>query len=113
MFPLTILFIRVVYIFTVFFHSLSLSAVRYLIVFVQFAMNCRSDPRLSWSCIWILLTTAQEVQAEVIDVNLQKTSTQTVRSGSDFEIPGIVAAVNESFEVGHKFDNDEGFTTNM
>ena len=78
---------------------------RYLTVFVRFAMNCRSNPRLSWSCIWLLLTTAQEAQSDVTDVSLQKTSTQTITEGSDFNIPSIGAITNESLEVG---DNEGG-----
>ena len=78
---------------------------RYLTVFVRFAMNCRSNPLLSWSCIWLLLTTAQEAQSDDTDVSLQKTSTQTITEGPDFNIPSIVAITNESLEVG---DNEGG-----
>ena len=86
-------------------------AVRYLIIFVQFAMDCRKNPRLSWSCIWLLLTTAQEAQADVTDASSHKTSgMQAMAKGSDFDIPGIIAEVNDSCQVDNTVDNDEGVT---
>ena len=75
---------------------------------MRFVLDFRDNPHLSWSCVWLLFTTVQDVQAEVTNVNLQTTSTQAVTKGSDFEVPGIGEFVNdiESFEVEDKTDDD-------
>ena len=62
-------------------------------------MDFRSNPRFSCRCLFLLMTTAQEVQGDANDVNLQGASTQTVTSGSYFEIHAAVTAVNECFDV--------------
>ncbi len=65
-------------------------------------MDFRNNPRFSWSCLLQLITTAQEVQADVQGVNLQQASSNTVTKGSDFEMPTAAAAVNDccDFEIG-------------
>lgn len=45
------------------------------------------------------MTTAQEVQGDANDVNLQGASAPTVTSGSDFEIHTATTAVNECFDI--------------
>jgi len=62
-------------------------------------MDFRKNPRFSWHCLFLLITTAQEVQGDVSDGNLQGASTQAVTSGSDFEIHTAVTAVNECIDI--------------
>ena len=53
------------------------------------------------------MTTAQEVQGDTNDVNLQGASTQAVTSGSDFEIHNAVTAVNECFDIDCEINIDD------
>lgn len=53
------------------------------------------------------MTTAQEVQGDANDVNLQKMSTQTVTRGSDIDMHTAAAAVNECFDVDFEIDFDD------
>lgn len=62
-------------------------------------MDFRNNPRFSWRCLFLLMTTAQEVQGDANHVNLKEASTRTVTSGSDFEINTAVTAVNECFDI--------------
>ena len=62
-------------------------------------MDFRNNPRISCRCLFLLITTAQEAQGDANDVDLQGASTQTVTSGSDFEIHTAVNAVNECFDI--------------
>ena len=66
------------------------------------------------------MTTAQEVQGDANDVDLQGASTQTVTSGSDFEIHSAVTAVNECFDIESEINMDgppaqrtESFTASL
>lgn len=70
-------------------------------------MDFRKNPRFSWRCLFLLMTTAQEVQGDANDVNLQRASMQTVTSGSDFEIHTAVASVNECFDNDCDINIDE------
>ena len=72
---------------------------RYLAIFFRLAMDFRNNPRFSWRCLFLLMTTVQEVQGDANDVDLKGASTRTVTSGSDFEINTAVSAVNECFDV--------------
>ena len=55
----------------------------------------------------MLLRTAQEAQSDVTDISSQKTSTQAIAKGSDYEIPAMANAVNESCNGAHGVDYDE------
>ena len=61
-------------------------------------MDFRNNPRFSCRCLFVLMTTAQDVQGDANDVNLHGASAQTVKSASDFEIHTAVTAVNECFD---------------
>lgn len=82
-------------------------AARYLVVFSRLAMDFRNNPRFSWSCLFLLTTTAQEVQGEANDVNLQRASTQTVVTGSGKEMHTAAAAVDECFDFSFESNIDE------
>ena len=70
-------------------------------------MDFRNNPRISCRCLLLLMTTAQEVQGDTNDVNLQGASTQAVTSGSDFEIHNAVTAVNECFDIDCEINIDD------
>ena len=70
-------------------------------------MDFRNNPRISCGCLFLLMTTAQEVQGDANDVNLQGASSQTVTSGSEFEIHTAVTAVNECFDIDCEIDTDD------
>lgn len=61
-------------------------------------MDFRNNPRFSWGCLFLLMTTAQEVQGDVNDVNLQAASTNTVVKGSAIQMPTAAAAIDECFD---------------
>ncbi|XP_078365434.1 uncharacterized protein LOC144649737 isoform X2 [Oculina patagonica] len=86
---------------------ISIVLARYLVVFFQLAINFRNNPRFSWRCLFLLMSTAQEVQGDANDVNLQKMSTQTVARGSDIELHTAAAAVNECFDVDFEINFDD------
>ncbi|XP_078365430.1 uncharacterized protein LOC144649736 isoform X1 [Oculina patagonica] len=80
---------------------------RYLVVFSRLAVDFRNNPRFSWSCLFLLMTTAQEVQGEANDDNLQRASTQTVVVGSGNEMPSAAAVFDECFDVSFESNIDE------
>lgn len=76
-------------------------------VFFRLAVDFRNNPRFSWSCLFLLMTTAQEVQGEANDDNLQRASTQTVVVGSGNEMPSAAAVFDECFDVSFESNIDE------
>ena len=91
-------------------------AARYLVVLFRLAIDFRNNPRFSCRCLFLLMTTAQEVQGDGNNIDLPGASTQTVTSGPDT----VFTAVNECFDIDCEISSDgpsaqrrESFTARM